>query len=122
MPIVSSPGMLSRIRVAALFSGACSSRFAGFAPGFGSVRGRDLDVEDGAAAVVGLDPDPAAHPADKLPGDVQAEPSPADSPRHVRIEPVELLEDPGFLGTRYAESLVGDGEANVVVGRFHPDA
>ena len=73
--------------------------------------GRQFDDEGRAAAEArGLDPDAAVHPTNELATDVEAEPGAADSAGHVRIEPVELLEDAALLGRRDAEAFVGDHE------------
>src|SRR5689334_13466434 len=73
-------------------------------------RRRDLDIEDRSLAVVRLDPDPPADPPDELAGDVEAEARAADAAGHVRVEAVELLEDPVALRGWDAEAGVGDGE------------
>src|SRR5205814_2299896 len=58
---------------------------------------RELGGERRAAAGGGVDADPAADAADELAGDVEAEPGAADAALHVRIDAVELLEDPPLL-------------------------
>src|SRR6266550_1165896 len=83
---------------------------------------RNLHMEDRAAPAVGLDPDSPVHAADELAGDVEAQAGAPDSPGHVWIDPVELLEDAALLGRRYAEPLVGDGEAYVLARGFKAHA
>src|SRR6185437_10782906 len=82
--------------------------------GFGSrgdgLRG-ELERRRRAEARLGLDPDPPAHRADEFPADVEPEPRAADSTSLVRIEAVELLEDPLLLAERDPQALVSDGEA-----------
>src|SRR5581483_5770365 len=79
---------------------------------------RDLDHEGRSGLPVRLDPDPSVDPADELTADIEAEPGPADAPLHVRIEAIELLEDPPLLRRRNAEALVADREADVPVARL----
>src|SRR5947207_2641388 len=89
---------------------------------------RDLDIEDGPLPVVGLDPDPPAHPPDELAGDVEAEPGAPDASGHVGVEAVELLDDPVALRGWDPEAHVGhrephppvallDAETDVPAGR-----
>jgi len=47
---------------------------------------------------------------DELAADVEAEAGAADAARHVRVEAVELLEDPALLGERDAEPLIEHAE------------
>src|SRR5207302_9872305 len=80
----------------------------------------DLDEERRAlglarAGAVALDPDAAVEAAHELAADVEAEAGAADAARHVRVEPVELLEDPPALGRRDAEALVRDGPAHTTL-------
>src|SRR6266540_744550 len=82
---------------------------------------RDLDVEGGAGAAVGLDPDPPVDTPHELAADVEAEPGAADPTRHVRVEAVELLEDAPLLGRRDAEPGVSDRETDVPVVRRDRD-
>src|SRR5436305_8489771 len=82
---------------------------------------RDLDVERGAGAPVGLDPDAAVDAADELAADIEAEPRAADAAAHVRIEAVELLEDPPLLALRDAETGVRDREADMAAVRLERD-
>src|SRR5438034_10374351 len=60
----------------------------------------DLHVEDRAAAVVRLDPEPARHASHELAADVEAEAGPADAAGHVGLDAVELLQAPAALGGR----------------------
>ena len=79
-------------------------------------------MEDGSGAVVRLDPDPALHPSNELPGDVEAEACASDPARHVGIQTVELLEDPALLRKGNPEALVGDREAHVPTNGLEPHA
>src|SRR5439155_9116502 len=72
---------------------------------------RDLDDERGAAALARLDPDPSVDAPHELAADVEAEARAADPSGHVRVEAVELLEDPRPLVLGDAEPGVVDGEA-----------
>src|SRR5207253_2453781 len=72
----------------------------------------DLDDEGRAGVVVRLDPDAPVHPADELAADVEPEPGAADSAGHVRIEAVELLEDPRPLRVGNSQARVADDEAH----------
>src|SRR5215211_8980825 len=83
------------------------------------VRGgaRELEEERGAFALLGLQPDLPAHPFDELATDVEAKAGSADALDHVRIEPVELLEDPALLVGWDPHSLVGDAEEHAALGR-----
>ena len=67
---------------------------------------------------IGLDPDPAAHPAHDLAADVEAEARAADAAREIRVEAIELLEDPLVLGGRDSESPVADGESHTPLDRL----
>src|SRR5204863_618895 len=69
---------------------------------------RQLDPELRAAPRRRLDGDPAVHSLDELAAHVEAEPAAADALRLLRIEPVELLEDPVVLLRRDADALVRD--------------
>src|SRR3989442_4406622 len=111
MPPVSSPGPACRIRLPTLFA---SGGQGGFRPGLGRRfgGGRDLDVEDRPATVVRLDPDSALHAAHELVRDVETEARSADASLHVRVEPVELFEDPALFPAWDPEALVGDREAH----------
>src|SRR5213078_1894289 len=60
-------------------------------------HGRNLEVERRSFAVPRLDPDAPAHTLDELAADVEPEPRAADAARHVRIEPIELLEHARLL-------------------------
>ena len=68
-----------------------------------------------AFAELRLDPDRPVHPADELAADVEAEAGAADPTGHVRIEAVELLEDPAVLGGGDPEPAVVDREADRTV-------
>src|SRR5919109_1229171 len=74
-----------------------------------------LEAERGALPGDRLDPDLAVHGVDQLATDVEAEPGSTDALRHVRIEAVELLENPLLLARRNPRPLVADGEANHAV-------
>ena len=78
---------------------------------------RQLEREGRAARPAPTRPDPAAHAADDLAADVEAEAGAADAAREVRVEAEELLEDPLVLGGRDAEPAVADGEADAPVTR-----
>src|SRR5207253_8404104 len=78
-----------------------------------SVRDRELEHERRSLARVGVDPDPAPHRADELAADVEPEATSPDAAPMVRIEAIELLEDPLLLAERDAEPLVADGKARV---------
>src|SRR5207248_6576139 len=75
---------------------------------------RQLERECRSAPGLGLNPDSSAHPADELAADVQAEPGAADPADHVRIDAIELLEDPALIGIRNTKTLVADLKADVV--------
>src|SRR5207245_6725605 len=75
---------------------------------------RQLDVEGRAAAETGrVDPDPAVHAVHELAADVEAEAGPADAAGHVRVEPVELLEDPPLLRGRAPEARLRERDTGV---------
>src|SRR5207253_1234049 len=82
---------------------------------------RDLHDEGRAGGSVRFDPDSAVDPAYELPADVEAEPGAADAAAHVRIEAVELLEDPPLLARGDTEAGVRDREADVAVVRLERD-
>src|SRR5215831_8598258 len=82
---------------------------------------RDLDVEDRSRPLVALHPDPAADPANELAGDVEPKSGAPDAAGHVRVEAVELLEDPVALCGRDAETAVGDREADGGVGSLQAE-
>src|SRR3954447_16244413 len=82
---------------------------------------RQLERELRAPAGLGVDPDPALHALDELAGDVEAETGAADALRHVRVEPVELVEDPVVLLGRDPEALVGDAEPHPGAVPLEPD-
>ena len=67
---------------------------------YGAASEGQLDHEARSLAGVGRDPDPAFHAANELPADVKTEPRSAHAAREVRVEPVELREDPFMLGGR----------------------
>src|SRR6185312_13356687 len=122
MGTVSSVRPAFRIRLATLFSGACSSPFTLLFVRRRLGSCRNLHMEDRAAPVVRLDPDSPMHAADELAGDVEAQPSAPDSTSHVRIDAVELFEDAALLGGGDAEPLVGDGEPHILAGGLQADA
>src|SRR5215212_9161586 len=115
---VSSPDPARRIRLPTLFLPAYRRLLSSFCPCFRPGCDRDLDIEDRALAVVGLDPDPPVHAPDELPRDVQAQAGATDASGHVRIEPVELLEDPAVLDRRDPEAGVRHGETDDVGPRL----
>src|ERR671915_1780104 len=82
---------------------------------------RQLEEERRAASLALLDPDAAAHPADELAADVQAQPRAADAAEHLRVEAVELLEDARQLLGRDAEALVQHAETHHAVGRLRAE-
>src|SRR4051812_41722816 len=73
---------------------------------------RDLDDERRALPAVRLDPDAAVEAAHQLAADVEPEAGAADAARHVRIEAIELLEDPPALRGGDAEALIRYGPAH----------
>src|SRR5262249_29867093 len=83
--------------------------------------GGQVDDEDRAARLAAFDPDLALHLADELPADVQAEPGAADATRQLRVEAVELLEDPLPLARWDADPLVADAGTDAVVDTLHRD-
>src|SRR6266550_5308995 len=121
MPTVSSHDPAFRIRLPTLFLDARPSFFAPVLPRFGLGSRRNLHVEDGALRAVRLDPDSPMHAPDELARDVEAQTGASDPPGHVRVEPVELLEDPALLRGWDAEPLIGDGEAHVLAGSLKAD-
>src|SRR6266542_7130778 len=74
---------------------------------------RQLEQEGRALVVLRLDPDAAAHSADQLLADVEPEPGAPHAAHHVRVDAVELLEDPLLLLGRDSEALVANVEADV---------
>src|SRR5213078_249716 len=83
------------------------------------LRGQ-LEREGCALAGLRLDPDAPVHRPDELTADVEAEAGSADAAPLVRIEAVELVEDPLLLAHRDAEALVLDGEAKPVAHHGEP--
>src|SRR5207249_2621936 len=73
---------------------------------------RQVDPKSAPLALARLDADAAFHPPDELSRDVETQPGPADAARELRIEAIELLEDPPVLRHGDTEPLVADGEAN----------
>src|SRR5579862_1806411 len=71
---------------------------------------RQPNGERRARAVARRDGELATHLAHELAADVETEPRAADAVGHIRIEPVELLEDPSLLLERDADARVGDLE------------
>ena len=82
---------------------------------------RQLDEECRTNSLARFDPDAASHASDEFPADVEAEAGAADSPGHVRVEAVELLEDPLLLGLRNTDALVADRYAKVSSTLLEPD-
>src|SRR5438874_6245934 len=121
-PIVSSLAAVGRIRLPTLFLRGCHRLCTPFLAPLDGRGGRNLDVEDGAAAAVGLDPDPAFDPPDQLPGDVEAEPGASDAAGHVGIEAIELFEDATPLRRRDTEAAVRDRKPDDVACGLHRDA
>ena len=62
------------------------------------LRERKVDVERRACSLARSQPDPALHAAHELPRDVEAQAAPADAAAEVRVDAVELAEDPLLLG------------------------
>src|SRR5262249_55894693 len=73
------------------------------APAVARPGDRQLDPERRADAERRLDVDLAPHPPQELAADVEAEAGAADAPPEVRVEAVELLEDPLLLVERDSE-------------------
>src|SRR5262249_22451447 len=94
---------------------------------FGGPRGRDrrrrrqLEQERRAFAGLRLQPDVAAHAADELVADVEAEPGTADAAGHLRVDAVELLEDAALLVDGDPEALVANVEDHVALVRLDAD-
>src|SRR5215216_1411206 len=84
-------------------------------------RARKLEVERGALAFLGLEPDAPTHPLDQLAADIEPEPGSADALRHVRIQAVELLEDPGLVVVGNPHSFVDDPEHDRPVSRLQAE-
>ena len=77
-------------------------------------RGGQFDREGRARADAGRrHPDAAVHAPHELAADVEAEPGAADAAVHIRVEAIELVEDPALLGDRDAKPLVVHREANL---------
>src|SRR5439155_21439845 len=74
---------------------------AGIGPGLN----RQLQQEVRSLPLARLDPDVSTHSVDELAADVQAQPRSADAPPHLRIESIELLEDPGLHVGRDSDAL-----------------
>src|SRR4029077_4213972 len=68
-----------------------------------------------------FDPDAAIETADELAADVEAEARAADAAGHVRVEPVELLEDPAALRDGDSEALVRHRPAHAALAAGHLD-
>src|SRR6266540_2268810 len=81
----------------------------------GHTGNREVEPERRAAAEVRGDLDLTAHSSHELAADVEAEAGAADAARQIRIEPVELLEDPLVLVDGDPEPFVLDREADPVV-------
>src|SRR5437868_7430084 len=79
-----------------------------------SDRARQRNGERRPGAAPRADGEQSPHLLDDLARDVQPEPRTADAARHLRIEAVELLEDPALFGRRDAEALVRDVDAHPV--------
>src|SRR5207247_5805982 len=82
---------------------------------------RKQDSEARALAGLGVDLEPPIHALDELAADVEAQPAAADAAGLLRIEPVELLEDPLLLRARDPEPLVGHFDQALTVGRLEPN-
>src|SRR3954468_23998907 len=78
-------------------------------------RYRQLEAEARALALARLDPDRPVHPPHELPGDVEAEPGAAHAAGQVRVDAVELVEDPALLARRDTEAGIDDAEADRMV-------
>src|SRR5207248_2402598 len=86
---------------------------------------RQLQQEGRSLPLARLDPDVSAHSVHELAADVQTQPGPAHPTRHLRIESIELLEDPGLLVRRDADAFVLDEEDHRLfarrLSRLEPD-
>src|SRR5439155_12087721 len=90
---------------------------------FGRLSGPQLHAERGACALARDDPDRAVHQPHELAADVEPETGAAHAAGQIRVEAVELLEDPALLGERDAEPLVAHGDTYAVApGDGHLDA
>src|SRR6478672_12511857 len=78
-------------------------------------RYRQFEAEVRAAALTRLDRDRAVHPAHELAGDVEAKPGTAHAAGQIRVDAVELVEDPALLAQRHPEPGVDDAEPHSVV-------
>src|SRR5688500_13615876 len=89
-----------------------------------TLRGAELEHEDRAATLVGVDPDAAAHGRDEALGEEEAQTGlpGADRPGG-RVAAVELAEDPLLLGVRDPDPLVLDADLDGVLApaRGHGD-
>src|SRR5207342_3025001 len=81
--------------------------------------GGQLDDERRPLAECRFDPDLSVHAPDELAADVEAEAGAADAASHVRVEPIELLEDPPVLRGWDPEAFVDDREADQSVAVRH---
>ncbi len=82
---------------------------------------RQLDEECRTISPARFDPDAASHASDQFAADVETETGAADSPGRVRIQAVELLEDPLLLGLRNTDALVTNRYAKVSPTRLELD-
>src|SRR5919198_4140169 len=87
----------------------------------GRPDGRELEEEGRALAFGGRDPDAHVHPLHELAADVEPEPGASYPAGQVRVESVELLEDPPLLVERDADPLVTYGEADAPLLRLDAD-
>src|SRR3954453_4428062 len=78
-------------------------------------RYRQLEAEARAFAFARVAPDGAVHPPHQLPRDVEPQAGAAHAARQVRVDAVELVEDPPLLARRDAEPVVDHAEADRVV-------
>ena len=80
-----------------------------------------LNHECRALAGLGLDAEPATHPARQLAGDVEAQAGAARQARELRARPVELLENPLALARRNSRPRVADRDGDEPVARPRRD-
>src|SRR6184192_1747005 len=108
--------------VLVLRSGGCSKHTPGRRPfrlaadGRGNRRlgERQVDVERRALALARGDPDASLHATDELAADVEPEAGAPDASPLLRVDAVELAEDPLLLGSRDADALVPNGDTHAV--------
>src|SRR5215470_20031529 len=79
------------------------------------LSGRQLEREGRPFALPRRHPDSSVHLVDELLADVEPEARTAHTAGHLRVQPVELVEDALLLDERDAKSVVADGEPDAVV-------